>query len=108
MGDIVYQSGFSEVNTRLVCSLNSDIPFGLLVEIYEVVPWRERGVRVFSVGKKIECVYIVGFGHRNFGHPSTSSPLRHIIICGRRLCSISLMYSVLWMIRIVKLPVMVQ
>ena len=54
MGDIVYQSGFSEVNTRLVCSLNSDIPFGLLVEIYEVVLWMERGNRFFSVGKKIE------------------------------------------------------
>ena len=48
------QSGFSEVNTRLVCSFTSDIPFGLLVEIYEVVPWRERGNQVFSVGNKIE------------------------------------------------------
>ena len=48
------QSGVSEVNTRLVYSFTSDIPFGLLVEIYEVVPWRARVNQVFSVGKKIE------------------------------------------------------
>ena len=54
MGDLGYQSGFSEVHNRLMCSLTSDIPFGLLVEIYEVVPWRVRGNQVFSVGKKIE------------------------------------------------------
>ena len=53
MNELGYQSGFSEVNTRLVCSFTSDIPFGLLVEIYEVVPWRARGNRVFLVGKKI-------------------------------------------------------
>ena len=51
---------------------------------------------------------IVGFGHRNFGDLSTSSPLRRIIIGGRRLCYISLMYTVLSMVRIVELPVMVQ
>ena len=44
---------FSEVNNRLMCILNSEIPFCLLVEIYEVVPCRARGNRVFSVGKKI-------------------------------------------------------
>ena len=54
MGDLGYQSGLYEVNTRLVCSLTSDIPFGLLVEIYKVLLWRARGNRVFSVGKKIE------------------------------------------------------
>ena len=53
MGEIGYQSGFSEVKTRLMCSLTYDIPCGLLVEIYEVVPWRARGNRVFSMGKKI-------------------------------------------------------
>ena len=44
----------------------------------------------------------------NFGHSSTSSPLRSIIIGGRRLCSISLMYIALLMISIVELPVMGQ
>ena len=53
MGEIGYQSGFSEVNTRLFCSFTSDITFGLLVEIYEVLLWRARDNRVFSVGKKI-------------------------------------------------------
>ena len=53
MGELGSQSGFSEFNTRLMCSLNSDIPSGLLVDIYEVLPWRERGSQVFSVGKKI-------------------------------------------------------
>ena len=53
MGEPGYQSGFSEVKTRLMCSLTSDIPFGLLVEIYEVVPWRARVNQLFSVGKKI-------------------------------------------------------
>ena len=42
----------------------------------------------------------------NFGHSSNSSPLRRIIIGGRRLCFISLMYSALLMISIVYLPVM--
>ena len=54
MGELGSQSGFFEVKTRLMCSLTSDILFSLLVEIYEVVPWRARGNRVFSVGKKIE------------------------------------------------------
>ena len=54
MGEIGYKSGFSEVKTRLMCSLTSEIPFGVLVEIYEVVLWRARGNQVFSVGKKIE------------------------------------------------------
>ena len=45
-------------------------------------------------------------GHMNFGHSSTSIPLRRIIIGGRRLCSIYLMYSAFLMIEIVKLPVM--
>ena len=54
MGELGSQSGFSKVNTRLVCALTSDIPFGLLVEIYEVIPWRARGNQVFSVGKNIE------------------------------------------------------
>ena len=54
MGELRSQLGFSEVNTRLMCSLTFDIPFGLLVEIYEVVPWRARGDQVFSVVKKIE------------------------------------------------------
>ena len=54
MNELGYPAGFSEANTRLVCSLNSDIQFGLLVEIYEVVPWRARGNQVFSMGKKIE------------------------------------------------------
>ena len=106
MGELGYQSGFSEDNTRLMCSLTSDNPFVLLVQIYEVVPWRARGNRVFSVGKKIELVYIVGFGHMNFGHSSTSIPLRRIIIVGRRLCSISLMYSALLIMSIVEFPVM--
>ena len=53
MDDLGSQSGFSEINTRLVCSFTSDIPVGLLVEIYEVAPWRERGNRLFSVGKNI-------------------------------------------------------
>ena len=53
MDDLGYRSGFSEVNTSLVCLFTSDIPFGLPVEIYEVIPWRERGNQVFSVGKKI-------------------------------------------------------
>ena len=54
MGELGSQSGFSEVNTRLMCSLTSEIPFVPLVEIYEVVPWRERINKLFSVGKKIE------------------------------------------------------
>ena len=54
MDELGHQSGLFEVNTRVVCSFTSDIPFDLLVEIYEVVPWRARGNRVFSVGKKIE------------------------------------------------------
>ena len=54
MGEIGYQSGLSEVDTRFIRSLTSEIPFGILVEIYEFLPWRERGNRVFSVGKKIE------------------------------------------------------
>ena len=54
MGELGFQSGFSEVNTSLMCSLTSDIPFVLIVEIYEVVPWRARGNQLFSVGKKIE------------------------------------------------------
>ena len=54
MGELVSQSGLSEVKTSFMCSLTSDIPFGLLVEIYEVVPWRSRDNQVFSVGKKIE------------------------------------------------------
>ena len=53
MGKLGSQSGFFEVNTRLICSLTSDIPFGLLVEIYEVVMWSSIGNRLFSVGKKI-------------------------------------------------------
>ena len=47
MGELGPQSGFSEVNTMLMCSLTSDIPFGLIVKIYDVVPWRERGNQVF-------------------------------------------------------------
>ena len=54
MGEIGSQSGFYEVKTGLICSLTSDIPFGILVKIYEVVPWIERGNRVFSVRKKVE------------------------------------------------------
>ena len=108
MGELGSQSGFSEVNTRLVCSFTSDIPFVPIVEIYEVVPWMERGNQLFSVGKKIEQVSIVGFGYRNFGHLSTSSTLKRIIIGGRRLCSISLMYRKLLMIGIVELPVIRQ
>ena len=54
MGGLGYQSGFYKVKTRLMCSLTSAIPFGLLVEISEVVLWRPRGNQVFSVGKKIE------------------------------------------------------
>ena len=54
MRELVSESGFSEVNIRLMCSLTYDIPFGLLVEIYEVVLWRARENQVFSVGKKIE------------------------------------------------------
>ena len=53
MGELGSQSGFSEVNINLMCSLTSDIPFGLLVEIYEVLLWRARVNRLFSVGKKI-------------------------------------------------------
>ena len=53
MGELGPQSGFYEVNTRLMCSFTSDIPFSILVEIYEVVLWRARGNQVFSVGKKI-------------------------------------------------------
>ena len=53
MGELVSQSGFSEVKTGSLCSLTSDVTFGLLVEIYEVVLWRARGSRLFSVGKKI-------------------------------------------------------
>ena len=59
MGEIGSQSGFSEGKTRLTCSLTSDIPFGLLVEIYEVVPWIERGNQLFSVGGKIKQVSIL-------------------------------------------------
>ena len=106
MGKLGSQSGLSEVKIRLMCSFTSDITFGLLVKIYEVVPWRARGNLVFSVWKKIELFYIVGFVHRNFGHSSTSIPLRSILIGDRRLRSISLMYSSLLMIRIVELPVM--
>ena len=54
MDELRSQSGFSEVNTSLMFQFTSYIPFGLLVEIYEVVPWKARGNRVFSVGKKIE------------------------------------------------------
>ena len=54
MGELESQSGFSEVKTMLIFSLTSDIPFGILVEIYEVVPWRARGNQLFSVGKNIE------------------------------------------------------
>ena len=54
MDDLGSQSGFYEVNTRLVCSFTSDIPFVILVEMYEVLPWRARGNQVFSMGKKIE------------------------------------------------------
>ena len=54
MGELGYQSGFFEVKTSLMCSLTSDIPLGIIVEIYEVLPWRERGNQVFLVGKKIE------------------------------------------------------
>ena len=53
MDELGSQSGFSEVNNRLVCSFTSDITFGLFFEIYGVVPWRARGKGVFSVGKKI-------------------------------------------------------
>ena len=59
MGEIGYQSGFYEVKTRFMCSLTSDIPFGLLVEIYEVVTWISRGNQLFSVGRKIKRVSIV-------------------------------------------------
>ena len=54
MGELGSQSWFSEVKTRMMCSLTSEIPFGLLVEIYEVLQWMERDNRVFSVGNKIE------------------------------------------------------
>ena len=54
MGELGYQSGFSEVNTRLVCSFTSVIPFGLLVEMYEVLLWRAIGNKVLLVGKNIE------------------------------------------------------
>ena len=54
MGELGSQTGLSEVNNRLVCSLTSEITFGLLVEIYEVVPWRARCNQLFSVGKNIE------------------------------------------------------
>ena len=54
MGELRFQSGFSEVKNKLMYSLTSDVPFALLVEIYEVVPWRERVNRVFSVRMKIE------------------------------------------------------
>ena len=54
MGVLGSQSGFSEVKVRLICSLTSNIPFGLLVEMYEVLPWRARGNQLFPVGKKIE------------------------------------------------------
>ena len=53
MDELGSQSGFSEVNTSLVCSFTSDIHFSLLIEIYEVVRWRARVNRVFSAGKKI-------------------------------------------------------
>ena len=59
MGELGPQSGFSEVKTRLMCSLTSETPLGLLVEIYEVVPWRARVNRVFSVANKIARVSIV-------------------------------------------------
>ena len=108
MGEIGSQAGFSEVKTRLMCSLTSDILFSLLVEINEVVLFMARDNRVFSVGKKIERVSSVGFRHRSFGNSSTISPLRRIIIGGRRLCSISLMYSASLMIGIVEFPVMGQ
>ena len=54
MDELGSQLGFYEANNRLVCSFTSDIPFGLLVEKYEVVPWRAIVNQVFSVGKKIE------------------------------------------------------
>ena len=54
MGELGFQSGFSEVKTRLMCSFISEITFCILFEIYEVVPWRARGNQVFTVGKKIE------------------------------------------------------
>ena len=54
MGDLGSQSGFSEVNTRFMCSLTSYILFGILVEIYEVVLLMARGNRVISVEKNIE------------------------------------------------------
>ena len=63
---------------------------------------------VYGVVVLLLFLSYVGFGHWNFGHSSTSSPLRRIIIGGRRLCSISLMYSALLMISIVELPVMGQ
>ena len=91
-----------------MCSLTSDITFGIIVEIYEVVLWRAICNRLFSVGKKIECVSIVGFGHRKFGISSTSSTLRYIIIGVRILCSISLIFSALLMIRISEFIVMGQ
>ena len=43
MGELGYQSGFSEVRKRFMCSLTSEIPFGLIVEIYKVVSWMARG-----------------------------------------------------------------
>ena len=53
MGELGSQTGLSEVKTRLMRSLPFDITFGLLAEIYEVVPWRAIGNQLFSVGKKI-------------------------------------------------------
>ena len=53
MGELGYQSGFYEVKTKLMCSLTSEILFGLIFEIYEVVRLKARVNRLFSVGKKI-------------------------------------------------------
>ena len=53
MGELGSQSAFSGVNTGLMFSLTSYIPFVIIVEIYKVLPWRARGNQLFSVRKNI-------------------------------------------------------
>ena len=54
MVELGSQSGFYEVKTGLMCSSTSNIPFGILVEIYEFLPCREEVIDYFQWGKKVE------------------------------------------------------
>ena len=55
---------------------------------------------MFSIGKKMDWLSMVGLMHRNFGYSSTITLLCRIIIGGSRLCSISLIYRELLINRI--------